>query len=114
MVRLMSLAVAEYIFTFLTPPDESFLFWVAVLGFISGVYFGWLPLCLPELFPTRVRSTGAGVGFNFGRIVTAMTIFATGALSRLFEGDYARIGRFTSLLFILGMLAIWLAPDTSR
>jgi MFS transporter, SHS family, sialic acid transporter len=110
-VSLASLAVAQYIFVWLTPRDESFLFWVAVLGFISGIYFGWLPLCLPELFPTRHRATGAGVGFNFGRIVTAMTIFASGALMTLFEGKYEQIGRYTSLLFVLGMIVIWFAPD---
>jgi len=112
-VSLTSLGVAQYIFVWLTPTDESFLFWVAVLGFISGIYFGWLPLCLPELFPTRHRATGAGVGFNFGRIVTATTLFASGALMTLFEGKYEQIGRYTSLLFVLGMIFIWLAPDTS-
>ena len=71
---------------------------------------------LPELFPTRIRSTGAGVSFNFGRILTAFTIFATGMLteSELFQGDYARIGRVTSLIFALGALAVWFAPDTSQ
>jgi hypothetical protein len=96
------------------PTDTSFLLWVAALGFFSGIYFGWLPLFLPELFPTRVRSTGAGVSFNFGRIVTAVTVFATGALKQYFEGDYARIGQVTSLIFAVGLVAIWLAPDTSR
>lgn len=114
LVSLLSLGLAQYIFDFLVPTDAEFLIWVSVLGFVSGVYFGWLPLCLPEMFPTRVRSTGAGVGFNFGRIVTAITIFATGALTHLFEGDYARIGRVTSFLFILGMFAIWLTPATER
>jgi MFS family permease len=113
LVSFASLAVAQHIFRFLVPTDGSFLPWVAVLGFVSGVYFGWLPLCLPEMFPTRVRTTGAGIGFNFGRIVTAMTIFATGAVSQLFGGDYAVIGRYTSLLFVLGMVCIWMAPDTS-
>ena len=96
------------------PTDRLFLFWVAALGFVSGIYFGWLPLFLPELFPTRVRSTGAGVSFNFGRILTAVTIFATGALQQLFAGDYARIGKVTSLTMLLGMLAIAWAPDTSK
>jgi MFS family permease len=113
-VSLQSLLIAQYVFWFLVPTDPQFLVWVAVLGFVSGIYFGWLPLCLPEMFPTRVRSTGAGVGFNFGRIVTAMLLFAAGALMEHFRGDYARIGRLTSLLFILGMLAVWLAPDTGR
>ena len=56
-----------------------------------------------------MRSTGVGVGFNFGRILTAVTIFATGALIDLFAGDYARIGRVTSLVFAVGMLAPCLA-----
>ena len=75
---------------------------------------GWLPLFLPELFRTRVRSTGSGVSFNFGRIITAFTIFAAGMMMELFAGDYARIGRVTSLIFLVGMVAIYFAPDTSR
>lgn len=114
LVSVVSLLIAQYVFRFLVPTDGSFLVWVAVLGFVSGVYFGWLPLCLPELFPTRVRSTGAGVSFNFGRIATAVTLFASGALMGYFEGDYARIGRITGLFFVLGMVAILFAPDTSR
>src|SRR5262249_19335809 len=55
LVSLASLIIAQYVFGFLVPTDRGFLVWVAVLGFVSGIYFGWLPLCLPELFPTRVR-----------------------------------------------------------
>jgi MFS family permease len=114
LVSLVALGVAQYTFWFVLPTDREFLYWVGALGFFSGIYFGWLPLFLPELFPTRVRSTGAGVSFNFGRILTAVTIFATGALMKHFAGDYARIGRVTSLIFAIGMLAVCLAPDTSR
>jgi sugar phosphate permease len=114
LVSLVALVLAQATFWFVVPGDRSFLLWVAALGFFSGVYFGWLPLCLPELFPTRVRSTGAGVSFNFGRIVTAVTVFATGALMSWFGGDYARIGRVTSLVFAVGMVVVWLAPDTGR
>ena len=116
LASLLCLVCAQYTFWMIVPTDRLFLYGVGALGFFSGIYFGWLPLFLPELFPTRVRSTGAGVSFNFGRILTAVTIFATGALMsmKLFGGDYARIGRATSLIFALGMLVIWLAPDTSR
>src|SRR5262249_17991739 len=113
LASVAALFCAQYAFWLTVPTDASFLFWVAALGFFSGIYFGWLPLCLPELFPTRVRSTGAGVSFNFGRIVTAVTLFATGALTAYFGGDYARIGRVTSLIYLIGAVAIWLAPDTS-
>ena len=70
--------------------------------------------CLPELFPTRIRSTGAGVSFNFGRILTAVTVFATGALYELFKGEHAHIGRVTSLIYLVGIIVILLAPDTSK
>jgi MFS family permease len=114
LVSLFSLLIAQYTFWFVRPTDASFLLWVAALGFFSGIYFGWMPLFLPELFPTRARSTGSGVSFNFGRIVTAVTIFITGATMALFDGDYAKVGRATSLIFVLGMVAICVAPDTSR
>jgi len=113
LISLGALFCSQYAFWFTLPTDQYFLAWVAALGFFSGIYFGWLPLCLPELFPTRIRSTGAGVSFNFGRIITALTIFATGALMTLFSGDYAQIGRVTSLIFAIGMILIWFAPDTS-
>jgi MFS family permease len=114
LVSVASLLNAQYVFLKLVPTDDTFLVWVGALGFVSGIYFGWLPLCLPELFPTRVRSTGAGVSFNFGRIATAVTLFLSGALMGYFESDYARIGRVTAMFFVLGMVAILFAPDTSK
>ena len=114
LVSLTALAISQYTFWFVVPTDRDFLYWVSALGFFSGIYFGWLPLCLPELFPTRVRSTGAGVSFNFGRILTAVTVFVTGVLTALFKGDYAQMGRVTSLIFALGMIVIIFAPETSQ
>lgn len=111
---LGALFCAQWTFWVLRPTDPSFLIWVGGLGFFSGFYFGWLPLFLPELFPTSVRSTGTGVSFNFGRFVTAVTVFVTGAITAEFGGDYARIGRVTSLIFLVGAIAIWCAPDTSK
>ena len=101
---------AQYAFWLTVPTDSSFLFWVSALGLFSGTYFGWLPLFLPELFPTSVRSTGAGVSFNFGRILTAGTILATGFMMSYFQGNYAYIGRVTSFIYVFGMIAILFAP----
>ena len=111
---LGSLLFAQYLFWFVVPTDPYFLWYVSGLGLFIGVYFGWLPFCLPEMFPTRARAAGSGVSFNFGRILTAVTVFATGTLMSFFQGDYAHIGRATSLVFALGMIVIWFAPDTSQ
>ena len=114
---LGALISAQVLFWFLTPDANHgwFIFWFASLGFFSGFFFGWLPLCLPELFPTRVRSTGAGVSFNWGRILTAFGVVASGELlDKVFHGDFAQIGRVTSLIYIAGMIVILFAPDTSE
>lgn len=114
LLSLAALFCSQYLFRFLHPADPQFLVWTAALGLFSGFFFGWLPLCLPEMFATGVRATGAGVSFNFGRIVTAFGVLvAAGALKRWFEGDYATIGQYTSFIYAVGMVVIFFAPDAS-
>ncbi|MBI81775.1 MAG: hypothetical protein CMJ81_01135 [Planctomycetaceae bacterium] len=114
-ISLGALVSAQVLFWFNEPGNPWFLFWNGSLGFFSGFFFGWLPLCLPEMFPTRVRSTGAGVSFNWGRILTAVgVVVAAGLLKTTFDSDYAAIGRLTSLIYALGMVVIFFAPDNSR
>lgn len=107
---VVALGSAQYLFWMLSPEQTSFLIWFGILGLFSGFYFGWLPLFLPELFETRVRSTGAGVCFNFGRIITAITVFATALLITAFNNDYGMIGRVTSIIYLLGAIGICLVP----
>ena len=113
-ISLTSLSISSYIFWFLKPGDPHFLWWVTAIGFFGTIYFGWLPLYLPELFPTRVRATGTGVTFNFGRIATALGVLGAGQLMVATGGDYARMGRMTCLVYLLGLIIICFAPDTSR
>jgi len=110
LTSLLCLACAEYVYFFHTPDQWQFLASFAALGFFSGVFFGWLPLFLPELFVTRIRSTGAGVCFNFGRIITAFTVFAGAILIARFDEDYALLGRIMSLIYLLGAIGICLLP----
>jgi MFS family permease len=94
---------------------NEFLAWTAGLGFFSGFFFGWLPYCLPELFPTRVRTTGAGVSFNWGRILTAIGVLATAAmLKEVLQGKYDIAGQYTGLIYVLGMVVVWFIPNLSE
>ena len=65
---------------------------------------------LPELFVTRIRSTGAGVCFNFGRIITAITVFAGAILIAKFDENYQLLGKIMSLIYLLGAIGICLLP----
>jgi SHS family sialic acid transporter-like MFS transporter len=113
LISACSLASSFYLFHSLSPRDEMFLMWVFVQGFFATLYLGWLPLYLPELFPMRVRATGTGVAFNWGRIATAIGVLCGGQLMLAFDGSYARVGQVTSLIYAVGMIVICFAPDTS-
>jgi MFS family permease len=113
LISLTALGTSSYIFHALTPLEESFLAWVFIQGFFGTIYFGWLPLYLPELFPTRVRATGTGIAFNWGRVATAVGVLMGGQLMLTFNGDYARVGQITCLVYGLGMVVILFAPDTA-
>jgi MFS transporter, SHS family, sialic acid transporter len=110
LISLLALFTSTYIFTRIDPLDPAFPYWTFILGFISIVYFGWLPLFLPELFPTRVRATGSGVSFNTGRIVSGVVVLCAGFLLDLLGGEYPRVGFATGLIYAVGMFLIWLAP----
>ncbi len=65
------------------------------------------------MFPTRLRATGQGFSFNFGRILAAVGSLQAGVLQdKVFEGQFPKAGMVMSLIYILGLGIIWLAPET--
>jgi MFS family permease len=92
--------------------DLHFLVLVGVVGCVTASFYGWLPLYLPELFPTRVRATGQGFAFNAGRLVAAAGTLVAGQLLVAFDKDYAAMCRVISLVYVLGLVVIWFCPET--
>lgn len=109
---LVSLASCTYLFRYLDAYNLWFMVIVGVVGTVTAAFYGWLPLYLPELFPTRVRATGQGLCFNFGRIMAAVGTVYMGYLVALFGGDYGRAMAAITLIYVVGMVLIWLAPET--
>lgn len=109
-ISLGALAVSTYIFSRLDPLHPQFQVLAFALGFVGITYFGWLPLFLPELFPTRVRSTGTGIAFNTGRVVAAVVVLSAGFLLDQFAGDYSQVGLYSGLIYGVGMVVIWFVP----
>lgn len=113
LISLLSLLVSSWIFGWLNPLHPWFLGASFTLGVVGTTYFGWLPLYLPELFPTRVRAAGTGISFNTGRAVAAVVVLGTGLIVQWFGGNYARIGWWTGMIYAAGMVIILLAPKTN-
>lgn len=101
-------------FRLTAPLETSFLPVVFAQGLIATLYFGWLPLYLPELFPVRVRATGAGLSMNIGRFATAGGVLAAGWLFTHFGGDYSAIGAACAMIYALGVFVVLWAPKTSN
>lgn len=112
LISLLTLCTSSWIFGWLTPAHPWFLWASFGFGLVGVIYFGWLPLYLPELFPTRVRASGTGISFNSGRAVAAAIVLGTGLLVKLVGGDYARIGLWTGMIYAAGMIIILFAPRT--
>jgi SHS family sialic acid transporter-like MFS transporter len=109
---LGSLLICGFLFRGITAYSTVFLLMVGLTGALTASFYGWLPLYLPELFPTRVRATGQGLCYNFGRILAAIGALETGQLMQFYHGSYAQAGATITLIYALGFVLIWFAPET--
>jgi MFS family permease len=109
---LASLLSCAYLFRVPMHFDGQFLTLIFLVGGLTASFYGWLPLYLPELFPTRVRATGQGFAFNFGRVLAAAGTLGSGWLLNRFNEDYARMCSVISLIYVVGLVLIWYCPET--
>jgi MFS family permease len=107
-----SLLLCGYLFRCVDHYSARFLVISGLIGAATASFYGWLPLYLPELFPTRVRATGQGLCFNAGRIFAAAGAIEMGRLLNYYNGSYARAGATITLVYAAGLVLIWLAPET--
>jgi MFS family permease len=84
-------------------PSETRLYLWFFIGLTVFGVFGAFPFYLPELFPTRLRSTGSGFCYNIGRVITACMVFGVGYIARTAKGDPVII---LQTLFIVGFVPI--------
>lgn len=92
------------------------LWMVPLMGFCQLALFGGYAIYLPELFPTRLRSTGTSFCYNVGRMVAAAGPFTLGLLTRdVFKGHAEPLryaGVTMCLVFLVGLAALPFAPET--
>ena len=87
---------------------SSLIIWLACIGVFSGV-FGLFTMYLPPLFPTLLRTTGAGFCYNIGRIAAAFGTVFFGLFSRV--GDFRVALLYVGFLIHVAMIFAWILPD---
>ena len=111
LISLATVLVTVLMFQATAPLQPGFHAVVFTQGLVATLFFGWLALYLPELFPTRVRATGSGLAYNSGRFATALGVLAAGFLFSALGGDYPRVGTVCASIYALGFIVIWWAPE---
>jgi MFS family permease len=83
----------------------------ALLGCFCSGQFTWMSTWLPELYPTRMRATGAGFIFNASRIPAAFGVLIAGAIITEL-GGYGNAAMTIATVYLLGLAAAPFLPET--
>jgi len=110
-----AMAATAATFWFLRDFRDIFIF-VPLMGFATLSLFGGYAIYFPELFPTRLRSTGTSFCYNVGRFVAAAGPAALGILSGVIYKDTQEPLRYAGItmcaVYLIGLAALPLAPET--
>ena len=110
LMHVMALAIVP-VTCYLPQTYEQMLFVLPLYGFFTvGIHAGYA-VYFPELFPDHLRATGAGVCFNGGRLLAAPLLWLSGDL-KAWTGDLRLAVTMLGGLFLLGIVLIWLLPET--
>ena len=97
----------------LAPVTRLYMYFFIGLS-VFGI-FGSFTFYLPELFPTRLRATGAGFCYNIGRVVAAAGPFIVGAVAAAGAGDPAVVLRallYVAAVPVAGLLLLGWVVET--
>src|SRR4051812_34142319 len=84
-----------------------------LLGFLGHAYWSMIGPFLSELFPTAVRASGQGLGYNSGRLLGALAPYVIGALAAVQGIGIASALLLTSAFYLAASALVFAFPDTS-
>ncbi|HEV2973079.1 MAG TPA: MFS transporter [Pirellulales bacterium] len=97
--------------TYCVPRDyRSLLVWLPICGACQGV-FALFTMYMPPLFPTLLRTTGAGFCYNIGRLVAAAGTVFFGLFAQV--GDFRLVLLYASFLFLPAAIISAALPEPS-
>ncbi len=111
------LALLSTALVFGTLDELTDVYWmIPLMGFCQLSLFGGYAIYFPELFPTRLRSTGTSFCYNVGRYAAAAGPPLFGVLLSAFDHPAPLPHRYAGLImcsvFLVGLLALPFAPET--
>jgi len=110
---MMAVALVSFLVGFSMELTPGNIYWVTSICFLFGLgFFGNFPLYIPPLFPTLVRTLGAGFTYNVGRLISAVGVLYAGEIAT--QSSPARAVWYTSFLFIPGIVVALLLPEPPR
>jgi hypothetical protein len=119
---LGALVTTVLVFQFLRHTHQ--IFWMSpIMGFFQLSVFAGFSIYLPELFPTRLRSTGTSFCYNVGRIVAASSPFTLGILAAKLTiaagadplkklDAFGNAASMMCVIFLLGIVVLPFLPET--
>ncbi len=112
-----ALSIVSVLLVFVkTTTVTEVLIYCPFMGFAIGSLLTGYTIYFPELFPTRLRSTAVSFCYNAGRYISAGGAAIFGLLTSVVFVETAEpfrwAGAVMSPIFLLGILIIWLMPET--
>lgn len=90
--------------------------WLLFLAFVNAIFsngqYTWMPVWLPELYPTRMRATALAFAFNAPRFIAFLGPFLAGTMIVAF-GGYGQAAMVLSSIYIVGAVAALFLPETN-
>lgn len=109
-VIMLAVALVAFLVGFRLELTPSNIYVITSVCFCFGLgFFGNFPLYIPPLFPTLVRTLGAGFTYNIGRLISAVGVFFAGSIAHA-HGAATAVW-WTSFLFIPTIVVAMMLPE---
>jgi MFS family permease len=113
----VAMLTTAFVYWKMDSPQDAY--WMMFLmGAAQLAVFAGFAIYLPELFPSRLRSTGTSFCYNLGRFAAAGGSFFSSLLSQDVFGHLAKPlpYRYSAMtmcvIFFIGLIALFFAPET--
>ena len=107
---VLALALTPVLF-FMTTDLKLLLLLSTLNAFFSNGQYTWMPVWLPELYPTRMRATALAFAFNGPRFIAFLGPLLAGTMIAEF-GGFGYAAMVLASIYIVGIIAAFFLPET--